>query len=101
MREWGQEVGALRDRTDTTDRTRARRLIILGPVTVYALVGVLSRLFGRGRKDPVSEVDRVVREVRGEMGRGREPAEEPTPTPEQVRKRREERRRREAEEAHR
>lgn len=91
----------MRDRTDTTDRTRARRLIILGPVTGSALIAALSRLFGRGRKDPVSEVDRVVREVRGEMGRGREPAKAPAPTPEQVRMRREERRRREAEEAHR
>lgn len=89
----------MRDRTDTTDRTR--RLIILGPVTVSALIAALSRLFGRGRKDPVSEVERVVREVRGEMGRGREPAKAPAPTPEQVRMRREERRRREAEEAHR
>lgn len=89
-----------RDRTSTPDRERARRLIILGPVTLYALVGVLSRLFGR-RKDPTAQVDRAVREVRGEMGRGREPDREPQPSPEQVRERREARRRREAEEARR
>lgn len=90
-----------RDRTSTPERTRARGLMVLGPVALWALVGAIFRLFGR-RKSPLAEVDRAVREVREEMGRGRGPDRGlPQPTPEQVRERREERRRREAEEARR
>lgn len=91
MPEWGT--------TDTPERTRNGRLIVLGPIALYALVGTLSRLFGR-RKGHASGVDRAVREVRGEMGRGDEVGL-PQPTPEEISKRREERRRREVEEARR
>lgn len=74
--------------------------LILGPVVLYAMVGALSRLFGR-RKNAADSVEWVVWEVRREMGRGRETSGLEAPTPEQVRMRREERRRREAEEARR
>lgn len=90
---------AERDRTDTLTRTGAKRLLVLAPAAAYLLVGALSRLFGR-REDPRAQVERAVREVREEMGRGREPVSRlPEPTQKEVLKRQWERRRREAEEA--
>ncbi len=89
MPDWGRE--------DTLDKARTGSKAVFVAVTGYALGGALSRLLGR-RREPGSEVDRAVREVRQEMGRGRESVRKPQPTAEQVRARREERRRREAEE---
>jgi hypothetical protein len=87
-----------RNRTDTPARSRVPAYL-LALAAAYSLVGSLSRLLGRADKDPLSRVDRAVREVREEMGRGREQTRRPQPTPEQIRTRREERRRRDAEEA--
>ncbi len=89
-----------RDPTSTPDRARTRYLLVLGPVVVAnALIAALSRFLGR-RKDPVAQVERAVREVREEMGRGTDPGR-PQPTQKEVLRRREERRRREAEAQHR
>ncbi len=88
-----------RDPTSTPSRARTRYLLVLGPVVANALVVALSRLLGR-RKDPVVQVERAVREVREEMGRGTAPGL-PQPTQKEVTRRREERHRREAEAQHR
>lgn len=109
-----------------TTREGSRIRLFLGMVAGASLVRAFSRPFGRGRgsgvppeeepppgtdapprrrgelpeEEAVALAGRAVREVREEMGRGREPGHhEPQPSPGQVRERREERRRREAEEA--
>ncbi len=109
-------------------RERSGTKALLGLIAGASLVRAFSWLFGRGRgsevppeeepppatdaplgrrgelpeEEAVALAGRAVREVREEMGRGRESGHhELQPSPEQVRERREERRRREAEEARR
>lgn len=113
----------------TRERSGAGRLLVR-VAGASLMIHALSRFFGRGRgsetppgeepppgadvprksrreglpeEEAIALAGRAVREVRREMGRGREPARarEPQPSPEDVRRRREGRRRREAEETRR